>query len=154
VDSSISVAALNIEKQQVIFDQQDVQELDRPGLNLARSQDRNGFEVDINALLTRTKQAAFLRDYLRHRLETESSPPRVVILLSGRVSFPRGNNLEPLLLDRDCRCRVFHLQFGYASQADDVQKLLKPLRPRRFEIATPLDLRKALASIIQELESL
>jgi len=39
---------------------------------------------------------------------------------------------------------------GYAEPVDSLERVLKPLKPRTFDIYTPDDLRKALASILEE----
>jgi hypothetical protein len=37
---------------------------------------------------------------------------------------------------------------------DELENLMKPLHPKTFNILTPIDLRKAVADIIQELAGL
>ncbi|MEQ1884273.1 MAG: hypothetical protein ABL967_04375 [Bryobacteraceae bacterium] len=41
-------------------------------------------------------------------------------------------------------------RMGYAEPYDVLEKVLKPLRPKTFDIYTPEDLRKAIASILEE----
>jgi hypothetical protein len=78
---------------------------------------------------------------------------RVVILISGPFSLPRDVDTSPIKLEQNCECSIIHLRFSAGGVGDELEKILKFLNPRRFEIDSPLELRKAIARIVQQLES-
>ena len=80
----------------------------------------------------------------------------VLILVSGSLMFERGSDLAPLSIEGDCRCRVYylHLRIRDNDVVNDMEKLLKKLRPQTFEILSGRNFRSALAEIVHDLESL
>ena len=163
VDSSISVEVLDLEKQQMVFEQSNARPLDSRRLQQARARNSPGPAVDFSVLLEsqtredrvkRSQQATYFREFMRKKLEGPSSAFRVFIVLSNGRVFPHGNDLRSLKPDGDCRCRVFHLHHSSDTLNNDIQKVLRPLQPRLFEIPKAENLRKALAEIVRELESL
>ena len=56
-------------------------------------------------------------------------------------------------MEGDCRCRVYYLRFRLSVNDvfDQLEKLMKPLRPRVFNLLSARDLRKALAEIVDDL---
>ena len=53
-------------------------------------------------------------------------------------------------------CRVYYLRFrlNVNDVFDQLEKFMKPLRPRVFNLITARDLRKAIAEIVEELGKL
>jgi hypothetical protein len=157
-NGSVSMTGLDLIRREVVFEQKNLDRLD--WLNL-----RVGFEkagsaaISADALSKRKENGAFFRDYLNQQLEGEPRPEdplRVFIVVSGSLLFENGADLAPLQLAGDCHCRVYHIRFRLSVNDvfDQLQNLMKPLHPRTFNIVTPIDLRKAVADIIQELEGL
>jgi hypothetical protein len=93
---------------------------------------------------------------LRRRLDVQSAPMRVFIVVSGSLLFAEGSDVKPLNWEGDCNCRVYHLRLKLNKDDvfDDLAKLMKPLHPRKFDIMTPRDFRKALADIVEDLNRL
>jgi hypothetical protein len=81
---------------------------------------------------------------------------RVVIVVTSSWLFEKGADLKPIQVEGDCNCRIYHLRFrlNNSDVFDQLEKFMKPLRPRTFNLMTARDLRKAIAEIVQELASL
>jgi hypothetical protein len=157
-DGSLSISGLDLTRREVLFEQEDLVSLNWRGLADAFQKMDNTL-ISTEALLGRKSNGAFFRDFLNDKIETDNAPEqplRVFIVVSSSVLFERGSDLQPLRLDTDCRCRVYHLRFrhGINDVFDDLQRFIKPLRPRTFNVTTARDLRKAVAEIIAELEAL
>jgi hypothetical protein len=67
--------------------------------------------------------------------------------------FESGSDLRPLQIEGDCNCRVYYLRFRLSLNDvfDQLDKLIKPLRPRIFNLMTAVDLRRAIAAIVEDL---
>jgi hypothetical protein len=157
-DGSISMTGLDLLRREVVFDQKDFRRLDWVNL-------RAGFEkagsaaISADALSKRKENGAFFRDFLDQQLQASSStdgPLRVFIVVSGSLIFENGADLAPLQINGDCHCRVYHIRFRLSPTDvfDQLQNLMKPLRPKTFNVMTAIDLRKALAEVMAELEKL
>ena len=116
-------------------------------------------ELSAQALQGSKNNGAFFREFLSQRINSEGfdgSPIRVLIIVTSSQLFQRGSDLTPLQVEGDCRCRVYHLRFrlNMADVFDEIEKIIKPLHPRTFNLITPRDLRKAIAEIVGDLEKL
>ena len=115
-------------------------------------------ELSAEALQGSKNNGAFFREFLSRRINAEDSnaSPRVLIVVTSSQLFQRGSDLTPLQIEGDCRCRVYHLRFrlNMRDVFDEIEKIIKPLHPRTFNLVTPRDLRKAIAEIVEDLEKL
>lgn len=126
-----------------------------------RKLDRN--TIEIGKLETRNNASAFFRDSMAD-IMSESGPcddgdaqPLHVILIavSSGLQFPSGTRIEYVKPQKDCKCRIYYLrpQSGLPEVEDDLEKMLKPIKPHRFTPASPLAFRRELASLISEIEA-
>ena len=97
--------------------------------------------------------------FLSNRIESgasEEKPLRVFIVVTSSLLFENGSDLKPIVIEGDCNCRVYHLRFRLSVNDvfDELEKFMKPLRPRTFNLMTARDLRKAIAAIIEDLQNL
>ena len=76
--------------------------------------------------------------YLRRHVLPPMSPPGPIF---SEQRMGRSRRVDP---------PVLATRAGYAEPYDSLDKVLKPLKPKTFDIYTPEDLRKAVASILQE----
>src|SRR5207244_1175443 len=108
------------------------------------------------ALETVKERSVFFRKSLNERLGGPSEPLRILVVITGLMQFERGSDLTPVSVQGDCHCRVYHvrLRLSKGDIFDDLEKLIKPLRPKTFDVASGHDMRKALAEIVHDLESL
>ena len=154
--SSISATVLDLVNRETLFEQTNASELDWKRLVAAYPKPAETHKLSLKAIETRKERAAFFRQFLQKRLEGPRERTRVLIILSGSVLFDGGSDFTPVSTEGNCRCRVYHLHFQETATIsfNDVEKLLRGLRPKTFGIESARDFRKALADIIRDLESL
>jgi len=165
-NGSVDVAAIDLLHQRVTFEQEGLDVLDWKRLRSVLASGDPGV-VGVRELQSRTQQAAFFREEMRRRL----APPegtkmqgtvRAVILMGNWFGFEEGNDLTPLAAPADSNCLVFYLRImpmsyiegrvlSIKSWKDDLERILAPLKPRVYEIDTPLSERKALADILHRI---
>jgi hypothetical protein len=170
----LHVTALDLVRRRILFRQQNLRELDWPGLRAALDElDPN--VISAQALEQRKQNAAFFREILEQRLcasaapgESEPAgsggagisaaatrPHRVFIVLSSATLFDMGANLDPVQPPADCQCSVYYVRLHVLGNLwDELHRILRPLNPKRYEIRDPLDLRKALAKILADLNQM
>jgi len=149
----MSLIGFDLSHRTVRFEQQDMNELNRQGL----ADSIQKLESRTVSLATLEKGGgAFLRTSMEGLLSRAESMSRVFIVVSSSFVFDHGADLDPVKLHENCNCRVYHLRFRHNinDSFDDMEKILKPIRPRTFNLTTGLDFRKALAEIIKDLETL
>jgi hypothetical protein len=102
----------------------------------------------------------------------------VLIVLSGPMTFAKGQDLTPIEATPEPGTRVFYIRYyslvpsrGGPPQMgppgrlppiagpgglieDSLERTLKPLAPRLFNVTTPTEFRSALAAIIGEISQL
>ena len=117
-------------------------------------------EISAAALEARKNNGAFFRQFLSDRIEADGpeaeAPLRVFIVVTSSLLFESGSDLRPIVLEGDCHCRVYHLRFrlNVSDVFDELERLMRPLRPRTFNLMTARDLRKAIAAIVEDLQNL
>jgi len=149
-----SVTTINLEEQRVVYDSNTAGGFDFTRMLAAERDNRETDSIPISALQRRSTSAGYLKDLLERRIKNPADHHRVVILVSSPVIFPRGGDISPIELENSCGCSLIHLRLGEGSRGDDLQKMLKSPPAQRFEIISPLALRRAIAQIVQELEAL
>jgi hypothetical protein len=156
---SISIAGLDLARHEVVFEQNDFESVEWPALMDAMEK-AQAPEISAAALENRKNNGAFFREFLSERIESSPTPKenplRIFIVVTSSLLFESGSDLKPIALDGDCNCRVYHLRFrlNINDVFDELEKFMKPLRPRTFNLMTARDLRKAIAAIIEDLENL
>jgi len=163
---SISIAGLDLLRHEVLFEQRDFRGVNWTALMEALEK-ANSPRITAKALGDRKNNGAFFREFLSRRLGSGRAPDsgqgdrqaerlRVFIIVTGSWLFERGSDLTPLQLEGDCRCRIYHLRFRLNNNDlfDELAKVMKPLRPKTFNLLTPRDLRKAIAEILEDLGNL
>jgi hypothetical protein len=154
-DGTISITGLDLVRRQVLFNQRDFKRVRWNSLMEAikKAQSPN---ISASALEGSKNNAAFFREFLDERLTTEpveGDPLRVIIVVTSSRLFENGSDLRPLQIEGDCHCRVYYLRFrlNVNDVFDQLEKLIKPLRPHIFNLLSARDLRKALAEIVDDL---
>src|SRR5438093_6346332 len=155
---TLSITGLDLVRHQVIFEEPSIRGPNWQSLMEALKKAQSP-ELSAQALQGSKNNGAFFREFLSRRINSDGfdrSPTRVLILVTSSQSFPRGSDLTPLQVEGDCHCRVYHLRFrrNMADVFDEIEKIIKPLHPRTFNLITPRDLRKAIAEIVGDLEKL
>jgi hypothetical protein len=157
-EGSISITGLDLTRRELSFEQRDFKNVDWPSLldALKKAQSPN---ITAEALQGSKGNGAFFRDFLDERLSAESDendPLRVIIVVTSSWLFEKGSDLKPIQVEGDCNCRIYHVRFRLTNTDvfDELERFMKPLRPRTFNPVTSRDLRRAIAEIVEELESL
>jgi len=156
---SISIAGLDLARHEVLFEQNDFDSIEWPALMDAMEKAQLP-EISAAALEDRKNNGAFFRQFLSERIDSDTTssekPLRVFIVVTSSLLFENGSDLKPIVVEGDCNCRVYHLRFRLTVNDvfDELEKFMKPLRPRTFNLMTARDLRKAIAAIIEDLENL
>jgi hypothetical protein len=70
--------------------------------------------------------------------------------------FERGSDLSAMKVAAGCDCRIYHLRVRANANDvfDHIERLIRPLRPKTFDIESAEDFREALSKIVQDLEGL
>ncbi len=172
-NGSLRVSGLDLVERRVVFEQENIAPLDWPRLR-ATLEKMNPSMVTAKALGGRRQNAMFFRDVLEQRLnagdpadssavngngfpQPGAEPPlRVFIIISSAMRFPHGAERRPIVPPPGANWRVYHIryEFGWGGMWDELHGLIKPLRPKRFDIYTSLDVRKALAAILTDLRKM
>ena len=175
---NVAVSVVDYSRRQVLFTQTHVDPVNepllwtklQPALSVA---DPN--RISVRDLAGSGQNAEFLADQIKKQLD----PNGVVIILSGSVDLDRKGSRVPLLENLGNNPgRVFYLRFHPAPDLnanlaslplaagrrpsfprsripleaiDGLEPILKPLRPRVFDVSTPVQVRKALAEIIRQI---
>jgi hypothetical protein len=105
--------------------------------------------------------AKFFRDQVQ-KLMTEAPqcnfagqrPIRILALLSRGAHFPNGAT-QPSI-EAKCDCRTFYLleHEDVMDMFDDLQRMLKPLSPKRLEFQDPRQFRQKLAALVKMIQTL
>ena len=157
-EGSLSITGLDLARRQVMFEQRDFEQVRWNSLVDAMKKAQSP-DISADALQGAKSNSAFFREILNQRL-TDDSPDgemmRVVIVVTSSQLFENGSDLRPLQLEGDCNCRVYYLRFrlNLNDVFDQLEKLMKPLRPRVFNLMSARDLRKAIGEIVEDLEKL
>jgi hypothetical protein len=152
---TMSIAGLDLVRRQVIFDQREVKSIKWSSLMDAVKK-ADSPDISTNALQGSKNNGAFFRDFLDKQLNAdpgEGSPLRVFIVVTSSTLFESGADLRPLQIESDCHCRAFYLRFrlNINDVFDQLEKFMKPLHPKVFDLITARDLRKAIAEIVEDL---
>lgn len=140
----------------------------------------NPSSIDVRALANREQNAQFFVEQIRERIlkpaAVESGKPlRIGIVLSGPMGFESEEDQSPIVFDQPAEYkiyvfrhhmlpppqlpllrgrRVIPLSPRFQEPLDSLVSLIKPLRPRVFDIYNPAQFRKALAAMLDEISHL
>jgi hypothetical protein len=164
-NGTLDMAILDLEQQQVTFEQKNVKTLDWPALKTALSA-MGPATVNVKTLEVRQPSPAFLRDEVARRLNAPEATPQsshpfqAFIIFGSSLTDYSFKHLQENLLPENCNCRVYYLEYDFSrtnsqfSATNNVEKMLRPLAVRSFHVNTPEDVRKALATILNEVSEL
>jgi hypothetical protein len=183
VNGTSSLALLDLSRRRVIWRQDNMPGLDWPKASAPLAEVNPGI-IDVKSLENQQYSAEFFLDEIRRRISPRrrmAHRSRVVIVLSSKVRFASAQEVRPIVLNSPTEARVYYIRYqqpprivmgppavgrrgqildgsvaarrSYAA-IDQLEPLLKPLDPRLFEVGTPEQFRKALATILGEIAKL
>lgn len=181
---ALHLTLLDILNRRVMFQQDTMRRLDWARLRGALTEaDPN--KIDVRALEHREQNAQYFVEQVRQRLATTEEPFRVLIVLSGPMTFLSGEDMHPIELPAKPNAMVYYVRHRLPPERlalnpifespsrmgrrnstrpgqlpaslepfDSLAPLLKPLKPRLFDVYTPEQFRKALATMLEEIARL
>ena len=180
-NSSVNVSLADLVRQKITFRQEDVSDLDWPRMKSSLAAADPGV-IDVKSLEKRQQKARFFMREINKRVGEKPSS-RVLIILSSSVTFGLGEDLEPLRLETPTDCRVYYIRFQaeqprvaygqpqllgrrrrgqgtgpnptlISPDADQLAPMLKALSPKVFEVKSAIEVRRALAAILNDIASI
>ncbi len=83
------------------------------------------------------------------------SPVKIVIIVSRNLLFAEHTSVRPIVLHRPSSTRFFYFRLtNNIPVYDDLLKMLKPTKARRFFVLEPRSFREALGFLISNLEKI
>jgi hypothetical protein len=121
-NGSINVTLLDLERRKVSFNQEQAGKLDWTRLRAALL-DNDPNQIDVHALENHEQNAQFFVSEIRKRLESAeqngdvplgltADPACVLIVLSGPMAFPKGQDLRPIEATPEPGTRVFYIRYN------------------------------------------
>ena len=121
-NGSINVTLLDLERRKVSFNQEQAGKLDWTRLRAALIENDPN-QIDVHALENHEQNAQFFVSEIRKRLESTeqngdvplgltADPTRVLIVLSGPMAFPKGQDLRPIEATPEPGVRVFYIRYN------------------------------------------
>jgi hypothetical protein len=119
-----------------VFDWSDLSQVTRADLEKAIRKESDK-TVTLDNLAGESDRGRFLRDVLMQRLEEAARDTtgarHAIIVVSARSAFPNSSNLAIPAM-KNCRCEIFYVRFALVpNETDDIDNMLKALRPRVYE---------------------
>jgi hypothetical protein len=138
-------------------------------------------KIDVRALEHREQNAQFFVAQIRERVLAPAAPEsgkplRIGIVISGPMGFESGEDLHPITLDNKAEYRIYYFRHHMLpppqlpmlrarrnlpplppriqEPLDVLVNLIKPLRPRVFDVYNPEQFRKALGAMLEEISHL
>jgi hypothetical protein len=158
-NGSRSVEAVDVVQRHVVFEQNQGKDLDWATLRKALSPDNGPGVVSVKDLQNRQQSPVYLREAIVRRLKGQSDqagekPLHVFVLIGSPMDLYTFPKLPEIETGEDCV--IYYLQFefnqrqGITGGAGNVEKMLRPLKLRSFEVRSPDDVRRALAKVMEE----
>ena len=167
-DSRFSLELLDLARRRIAYQQEDAAALDWQEATESLAGVRPGV-INVTELQNRWYMAQFFLDEVVRQIN-RAPRQKALVILSSAVEFQGGQEFRPLPTDLPKNTAVFYVRYQpliYGPQGrgrgmarpvfppiDQLAGLLKPLEPRVFDVATPEQFRKALATIVGEIEKL
>jgi hypothetical protein len=156
-NGSLRISALDLERQRILYELNGGEAQDWEAVRTSVA-GINPASIDVRSLSQRKQSAAYLRRVVEEKLTARlgRDERRVVIVVTTPVLFEWGSDLKSIPALPECDCRVYYLQYRifFRSAFDDLSRVLKNLKPRKFTLDSPLELREALAEILAELRTM
>ncbi|HEX3584931.1 MAG TPA: hypothetical protein VH024_03005, partial [Candidatus Angelobacter sp.] len=141
---------------------------DWQSLRKALSTDNGPGTVSVKSLQNRRQSPVYLREEIVRRLKAADGPAgkpgekplHVIILIGTPMDFYVFPKLPEIEIGNEEDCVIYYLQYeflerhGITGAIGNVEKMLKPLKMRSFEVRSADDVRRALAKMMEELSRL
>jgi hypothetical protein len=162
-NGSRSAAALDLIQRRIPFEQHDNKDLDWQSLSKALSPDNGPGMVSVKDLQNRRQSPVYLREEIVRRLKAGDPagkpgerPLHIFILIGSPMDMYVFPKLAEIETGNEADCVIYYLQYefverhGIMGAVGNVEKMLKPLKIRTFEVRSADDVRRALGKIMAE----
>lgn len=166
-NARFNLELLDLARRRITYRQENIQTLDWSKARSALDRVNPGI-IDTRSLANRRYSADFFLNQISRQIIFPNEAvrtPRVVIVLSSTVFFEPGVELRPIRLQNRPDVTVIYIRYHlrpavfvdptgrprrtYATGVEDeLAPLLKPVAPRIFDVATPEQFRRTLASVL------
>ncbi len=175
---TLNVSLLDLARQRIAFQQDDVRRVNWRRARASLGETNPGL-IDVKALEEHKHEAEFFVSSVRKRAEEASASHRshVLIVMSSPVAFEQGQELHPIQPVPHSGLKTYYIRYqplspitmadlrrmdarqhiaprDYGPLIDQLEPLLKPIEPRLFDVSTPEEFRRALASILADIENI
>jgi hypothetical protein len=157
---TLSISGLDLIRRQLAFDRPNVDGLNLEALREAFRSTNPGF-ISVDDLASRIENPGFLRGFVEEAIaDTVGIPPdpalplKVLIVVMGVTQFDDDADVEEIRMDGECDCVAYHIRMrqNLSDLFDQVEGIIDPLDPDRYDVLHPEDLRKAIGRIVEDLE--
>ena len=118
-NGSLDVALLDLSRQKVTFEQENVRELDWPQLS-ASFKEADPNKIDVRSLQNREHNAEFFVREMSRRIESAGgapdNPATVFILLSAPMAFASGDAPYPVQPSGNRNHRFYYIRYSWAAE--------------------------------------
>ena len=152
----VRFSAMDILRQKAFVDRQDATHLDWNEI-VKQVQELQRVKIEARVLANQKQTAELFAKYIDQLLETPgcdfTEPPiHVLIVMGDAFVFPTRTVMRPVQSHPDTRAYYLKLMPIGAGNWDQVENLLRPLHPTRFEFASSLRFREILATLITRIQ--
>ena len=156
----VHLSILDALRMRTLYDRVDAAGFDwQQASEVVQKQDQ--LTIGVNELSVQDQASSYLQDQLNKIMKDtqcahgSASPLRTIIVVSREQRFPVDTKIQRTVPQNPDDTRFFYFRIGRISYASDsLFEMLKPEKPRRFDIRDAGDLRKALSKLISDLEEL
>ena len=167
-NGSRRAAALDLVQRHIVFEQDDGKDLNWAVLRKTLLPDAGPGTVSVKNLQNKQQSPVYLREEIVRRLKAGSEqanksgekPLHVFVLLGSPMDFYTFPKLPEIETAEENDCLIYYLQFEFAQRQEfiagtgNVDKMLKPVKIRSFEVRSADDVRRTLAKMLEELGKL
>lgn len=157
----VRFSAIDVLRQQTFVDHEDAASVDWESL-LHQVAELQRNKIEAKVLAQQKKTAHMLADYIERLINGPSAcpnvgppPVRVLVVIGDAFIFPNGSEVRAVRPESaDTRGYYLKLMPIGSANWDQIERVIKPLHPRRSEFSDSHRFRKALASLVVEIENL
>jgi hypothetical protein len=167
-NGSRDAAELDLVQRRIVFEQDDGKDLDWPTLRKTLSPDNGPGTVSVKDLRNKQQSPVYLREEIVRRLKAGSQsaaksaerPLHMFVVLGSPMDFYTFPKLPEIETGEENDCVIYYLQFefsqreGYIAGTGNLEKMLKPLKVRSFQVRSADDVRRVLGKMLEELSRL
>lgn len=153
----VRFSAIDILHQKTFVEREDAPNMDWAKI-LQQVQDFQRIKIAAQVLASQKQTADAFAKFVEHLLEDsgcqlEESPLHILVVVGDAFVFPNGTAMRTLRVRPESQAYYFKLMPIGVGNWDQVENVLKPIHPVRFEFSNSLRFRQILASFMNKIET-